>query len=44
MHTCIHVLQDGVTPLHIAAYHGHNGVVKILAALGATVDVTDKVS
>ena len=41
---CIHVLQDGSTPLHLAAYYGCYEAVKILADLGATVDVTDNVS
>ena len=41
---CIHVLQGGSTPLHYATYAGHYEAVKILADLGATVDVTNNVS
>ena len=41
---CIHLLQRRRTPLHSAAYAGQYEAVKILADLGATVDVTDEVS
>ena len=38
------MLQDGRTPLHFAAFSGHQEAVKILADRGATIDVVDKVS
>ena len=41
---CVHVLQDGDTPLHWAAYSGHNKAIEILIAAGATVDAKDRVS
>ena len=42
--TCVHVSQNGETPIHRAAANGHHEAVKILADLGAPVDATDKVS
>ena len=42
--TCVHVLQDGSTPLHLAARYGQSEVVKILADGGATVNATNNVS
>ena len=42
--TCVHVLQDGYTPLYLAARYGHHEAVKILTDGGATVDTTDNVS
>ena len=42
--TCVHVLQDGSTPLHLAVLHGHHEAVKILADGGATVNATNNVS
>ena len=40
----VHVLQEGDTPLHLAAYNGHNRAIDILMAAGAKVDVKNKVS
>ena len=40
----VHLLQGGSTPLHYAAFHGHQEIVKLLADRGATIDVTDNVS
>ena len=38
------VLQSGHwTPLHAAAYHGNEGVVKDLVEAGANMEATDKV-
>ena len=37
-------LQDGVTPLMVAAQNGHNEAVKILVQHGAGVDMQDVVS
>ena len=42
--TCVHVLQDGLTPLHGAARYGYYEAVKILTDGGATVNATDNVS
>ena len=30
--------QDGYTPLHRAAFHGHEGVVRVLVELGADIN------
>ena len=40
----VHVLQAGYTPLHVAAFNGHNKAIDILIAAGATVDVKNDVS
>ena len=40
----VHVLQDGDTPLHKAAYFGHNKAIDILMAAGAKIDVKNNVS
>ena len=37
-------LQDGRSPLHVAAEEGHTNVVDILVKHGANVDTRDKVS
>ena len=37
------LLQDGHTPLQVAALKGHLKVVKTLLAAGAAVDAMDKV-
>ena len=42
--TCVHVLQYGSTPLHVAALSGQSEAVKILTDEGATVNATDNVS
>jgi hypothetical protein len=36
-------LQDGRTPLHVAAKWGHKEVVELLLGAGAAVDAVDKV-
>jgi len=36
-------MQEQATPLHVAAYQGHLGVVKLLMAHKANVDALDKV-
>ena len=36
--------QSGRTPLHTAAYQGHDAVVRVLVEVGADVTVKDKVS
>ena len=41
---CKHVLQDGNTPLHDAAYNGHTEAVDYLIGIGVTVDITNIVS
>jgi hypothetical protein len=38
------VPQDGHTPLHIAAYKGHDAVVRVLVEAGADATAKDKVS
>jgi len=38
------VLQDGRTPLHIAARYSDSNSVDVVINAGATVDVIDKVS
>jgi ankyrin repeat protein len=45
-HIMIHLLllQDGWTPLHWAAYHGHAGLVRMLLQAGADATITSKVS
>ena len=42
--TCVHVLQDGLTPLHEAVRYGRSEAVRMLADVGATVNATDDVS
>ena len=36
-------VQDGMTPLHWAAYNGHTAIVEALVTAGAEMNVTDKV-
>ena len=40
----IFVLQDGLSPVHIASSNGHLGVVKTLVTAGADVNQLSKVS
>ena len=36
--------QDGHTPLHIAAFHGHTEIVSLLIGNGADINSKDRVS
>jgi hypothetical protein len=40
---CVWGVQDGSTPLHMAAKNGHTAIVEALVTAGAEVNVTDKV-
>ena len=37
------VLQDGVSPLHLASYEGHLDIVKTLIEAGANINQANKV-
>ena len=37
------LMQDGFTPLYVASWNGHKGVVELLLEKGANVDQQDKV-
>ena len=38
------VLQNGLSPLHIASQEGHGDIVKTLIKAGASIDQADQVS
>ena len=39
----VHFAQNGWTPLYLAAFNGHEGVVRLLLDSKAAVDIADKV-
>ena len=41
---CIIFNKDGFTPLHMAAIRGHESIVSVLIAAGASINESDSVS